>query len=98
MLDLEQVVRRDERTASRILAGEAVVLTPLDGRIYNLNPTGTRLWEWLTDEITIAALADRLQGEFQVTPEQARADVAAFIEVMLNRGLVSLGPAPAGEQ
>ena len=39
MLNLDQVLRIDKRTASRILFGEAVVLTPMNSKVYSFNET-----------------------------------------------------------
>jgi hypothetical protein len=100
MISLDQVVSRDEKTASRILAGEAVVLTPMDSRIHGLNETGTRIWELLADEITVGEIAAHIHREFKVSQEQAQADVIAFIEELAARGMVTLGERPeqgAGE-
>ena len=91
MLSCDQVVRRDRRTASRILAGEAVVLTPMNSRIHGLNETGSRIWELLESEPTVGELVARIHTEFQVSEEQARVDIEAFVEELKNRGLIVLG-------
>jgi len=90
VISLDQVVCRNKQTASRILAGEAIVLTPADSRIYAFNETGSRVWELLADELTVGQIADRIQGEFQVSQEQAQADVVAFLQTLLDRGVVTL--------
>jgi hypothetical protein len=86
----DQVVRKDKKTASRILAGEAIVLTPMNSKIYNLNETGSRIWAWLDDSPTVGELAARIQSEFKVDKEQAQADIIAFLEELVARGMVTL--------
>ena len=97
MLSPDQVVRRDRRTASRILAGEAVVLTPMNSKIHGFNETGSRIWELLEGEPTVGELVARIHSEFQVSEEEARADIEAFVEALKIRGLVVFGKPDSGE-
>jgi hypothetical protein len=90
-------VSRDEKTASRVLAGEAVVLTPMDSKIYGFNETGSRIWELLEDEPTVGEVVGHIQREFQVSQDQAQADVVAFIGELAARGMVTLGEGPGEE-
>ncbi len=89
MISLDQVVRKDNKTASRILAGEAIVLTPMNSKIYNLNETGSRIWAWLDDNPSVGELAVRMQSEFKVDKEQAQVDIIAFLEELVARGMVT---------
>jgi hypothetical protein len=91
LIFLDQIVCKDKKTASRILAGEAIVLTPMNSKIYNLNETGSRIWAWLDDRPTVGELAARMQSEFKVDEEQAQADIIAFLEELVARGMVALG-------
>jgi len=93
----DQVVCKDKKTASRILAGEAIVLTPMSSRIYNLNETGSRIWAWLDDSPTVGELAARMQSEFKVDKEQAQADIIAFLEELVARGMVTLSESSRAE-
>ena len=90
MISLDQVVSRDKRTASRTIAGEAVVLTPMDSKIHNLNETGSRVWELLAEEQTVDQLVAQIHSEFKVSEEQASADVIAFLEALAAKGMVTL--------
>ena len=90
MISLDQVVRRNEKTASRVLAGEAIVLTPKDSKIHNLNETGSRIWELLAEEPTVEDIIAQIRGEFEVSEEQAQMDVIAFLEELAAKGMVTL--------
>ncbi len=90
MISLDQIVCKDKKIAARIIAGEAIVLTPANSKIYNLNETGSRIWAWLDDRPTVGDLAARMQSEFKVGEEQAQADVIAFLEELVTRGMVTL--------
>ena len=97
MISLDQVVCKDKKTASRIIVGEAIVLTPMNSKIYNLNETGSRIWAWLDGKPTVGELAARMQSEFKVSEEQAQADVIAFLEELAARGMVTLGEGSKAE-
>ena len=88
MIPLDQIVRRNEKTASRVLAGEAIVLTPNDSKIHSFNETGSRIWELLDEEPTVKEIVAQIRGEFEVSEEQAQRDVIAFLEELAAKGIV----------
>jgi hypothetical protein len=94
LISMDQTVCKDKRTASRILAGEAIVLTPMNSKIYNLNETGSRIWAWLDGGPTVGELTARMQSEFKVDEGRAQADIIAFLEELAARGMVTLGESP----
>lgn len=47
--------------------------------LITLNETGAFLWQQLQEERTAEQLVAALLEEYEVTPEQAAADVAAFV-------------------
>ena len=89
-IDLNQICTRNDQTASRVMAGEAIVLTPMDSRIYTFNETGTRIWELLVGSPRIGDLIQEIHQEFNVTRQQAEQDVMTFVHSLLERGLVTL--------
>jgi len=91
MIPLDQIVRRDEKTASRVLAGEAIVLTRNDSKVHSFNETGSRIWELLAEELKVREIATRIRDEFEVSEEQAQMDVIAFLEELAAKGMVTLG-------
>ena len=52
------------------------------GKMLALNETAAWLWQQAQamGEFTIEALADKLSNEYEVTPDEARRDVAAIID------------------
>jgi hypothetical protein len=91
VISLDQIVRRNEKTASRVLEGEAIVLTPTDSKIHSFNETGSRIWEFLAEEPTVRKVIAQIRSEFEVGEEQAQADVIAFLEELVAKGMVTLG-------
>jgi hypothetical protein len=79
MISLDQVVRRNEKTASRVLAGEAIVLTPQDSKIHSF------------EEPTVKEIVAQIRSEFEVSEEQAQKDVIAFLGELAAKGMVTWG-------
>jgi len=58
------------------------------GSIYVLNPVGARIWGLLCSPTTADQIAEIIADEFAVSPEDAAADVAEFLESLGERGLI----------
>lgn len=56
--------------------------------IIRLNDTGRLLWEELSAEKTEQQLCEALLAEYDVTPQQAQADVAAFVQTLKKAALL----------
>lgn len=56
--------------------------------IIRLNETGRLLWEELSAEKTEQQLCEALLAEYDVTPQQAQADVAAFVQTLKKAALL----------
>ncbi len=72
----------------RLVHDEAVLLDTRSDAYFALNPSGAVVWSVLADGRSEESAADDLAGQFAVTPETVRADVAAVIEELLARGLL----------
>lgn len=82
---------RDDAVVWREIDGETVVLDLGSSRYLSVNGTGTVLWPALVRGTTLAALADLLVSSFGIDEEQARVDVAAFLDVCRARDLLEAG-------
>ena len=73
---------------SRMVSGEHI-LVPLASRgaeidsIFNLNPTGTFIWERIDGRRTGGEIARLLAADFAVSPDQARADCVEFFSQLM---------------
>ena len=90
MLDLTQVVAKTPEAVSKVIGQEAVIILPAAGEVKVLNEVGSRLWELVDGQRTIAELAAQICDEYAVTFEQAEADALDFIQRMLERKLLVL--------
>jgi hypothetical protein len=69
--------------------GDEVLMLNIDrGEYVGLNPSGAAIWELLETPKTVQALVDDLVTQFDVTRDQATADVDAFVETALQRGVL----------
>ncbi|MCC8015608.1 MAG: PqqD family protein [Eubacterium sp.] len=56
--------------------------------IMNLNETGAFIWSRLEDETDEEAVVNALVGMYEVDRETAAADVAEFLQLLRNNGLL----------
>ncbi len=68
--------------------GSAVMMDIMTGKYYNLGSVGGRIWELLEEPATVAQLVQKLTAEYDVSAEQCRADIAPFLQTLLERGLI----------
>lgn len=73
----------------REIAGDYVIIptgkTVLEfNGLATINEVGVFLWKLLQEEITEEELVEKLLEEYEVDEETARADVAEFIDVLVN--------------
>ena len=84
MESLNQRYQRDENFVFRQIEGETILVPIKDnvgdmGSIYNLNPTGAFIWQQLNGTKPLDEIAMMLTREFDVSAEQAQADLRDFI-------------------
>ncbi len=90
MLKKENKVWRNEKTASRILEGEAVILTPEDSKVHCLNEVGSRIWELLAEKPTVGEIISKIYEEFEVSKEQAETDVLEFLKELKSKEMITV--------
>jgi len=85
---LESRVLRQKEVAWRMIDGEAVIITPADSTMHTLNDVGTRIWELMTGDRSLAEVAELLCAEFDVDKGRAEKDTIWFVECLSKKGLV----------
>jgi hypothetical protein len=73
----------------RAVEGEVVALDLNRSTYLGVNPSGSVLWEEIARGATRDQLVQRLVDTFEIGEEAARADVDAFVEDLLRRGLAA---------
>jgi hypothetical protein len=84
------MLRRIDRRATewRLVDGEVIALQLDRKEYFTINPSGTLLWPLLAQGATEAELSAALVHAFGLSQGAARADVAAFLAVLRDRGLL----------
>jgi asparagine synthase (glutamine-hydrolysing) len=91
MHDLEMLQPRPDLLGRRLGAG-LVLMDATSDALYELNESGARLWELLTDGHSAKAAVERLAAEFDAPLAQVRQDVAHLMDELRQRGLLRAPP------
>jgi hypothetical protein len=88
MEDLEKKYRRNENFVYRKIENETILVPIKDnvgdmGSIYNLNEVAAFIWERLDGEKRLLDIENMIVDEFQVSPEQAMADLREFVSRLM---------------
>ena len=87
---LEHKLRIVESTVFAEIDDEAVLLNVETGVYFGLDSVGTRIWTLLGREMDQEEICRELLEEYEVDPEQLRDDIAAFLEVLVAKGLARI--------
>jgi hypothetical protein len=68
--------------------GQAALMHMGKGLPYALNSTGAFVWAMLEHPCSLREVAAAMAEEFDVTPERAREDAAAFLQDLLDHDLI----------
>lgn len=94
---LADVYRRSTTVATRVIADETLIV-PFRGtlaslrQIFALNPVAAFVWGRIDGATSLTAIVDAVLERFEVTREEAEADLLALIVELAAIGLVE--PAP----
>jgi hypothetical protein len=80
---------RSERTALRVVSGEALVMVIDRRELHRLNAVGARVLELCDGSTTIDGIVGAIVAEFEVDADTARSDVLEFISELDARGVVA---------
>ena len=90
---LERRFGRDPSIVSRKIADE-FILVPIRPKagdlesIYTMNEVASRIWELLDGEERVEGIRDAIVEEFEVSPEEAEADLVEFLQQLEQVGAV----------
>lgn len=77
-----------ESTVSAELDDEVVLLNVQTGLYFGLDEVGSRIWALLEKGTTEDELIDQLLDDYDVEPDVLEADLARFIGLLVENGLV----------
>ena len=91
---LQMYPKQHEDVASRVIEGEAIVLTPQNGMLHTFNSVGTRIWEFANGKRTVASIIQKLSEEFDAEEKKIREDAIDFIEDLVHKKMFALSKKP----
>ena len=86
----EKYPRQNPETPTRTIEGEAIVITPDDSKMHNLNPTATFIWDRADGTQTLEAIFQAMQAEYEVSEAQLRDDILAFVNESQSKGMLDM--------
>jgi hypothetical protein len=84
--------RKRAQIVDRDLDGEAVLLDLKTGVYYSLNEVGAEVWRLLGDGADETEIAEAIVAAYEVTPEEAAADISELINDLSSEGLIIKEP------
>jgi hypothetical protein len=85
-----KVVPHTETLFTQLQDGEAVLLHLETHAYYGLNETGTRIWQLITEGLTVGEICDQLQDQFEVGDDDVQQYVIGFANELSDAHLVEL--------
>jgi hypothetical protein len=88
MLDVTSVVQRSDDLAAGAMGDELAMMSLHTGTYFILDKVAARIWERMSNPVAVVDLVDELLELYDVAPNRCEADVLAFLQKLLARGLV----------
>lgn len=83
------LIRRADGLMAAALGDELLMMSVAQGRYFNLNGVGARIWELLAEPTSVDAVVATLVAEYEVEPPTARREVEAFLAALRDRDLLA---------
>ena len=79
---------RNPKLAWREIDGEAVIISPDDSQVHELNETASVIWKFADGKHSVDQIAEVVAEGYEVPVEVAQADVRELIEMLSAKGLL----------
>lgn len=83
-------LRKTSHLACRIISGQAFVINTHTSILHELDEVGTFIWDLLDRNISIDKIAEKIVETYDVSIEQAKADIETFLKELESNGLVCM--------
>lgn len=84
------IVRISSNAAYEILDGEAIILDFESGKYFELNATGTRIFQLIEKHGDLNRVHGEMLAEFDVELDRLGPDLAALVKDLKAKGLIEL--------
>ena len=89
MLGLQSRLRpNEEEVAAKVMDGEAILINLSNGIYYSMDKVGGVVWELIEKRHSLEEIREAISGRYEVSPEQAQADVERLANELLQENLV----------
>lgn len=88
LLDLNSTLVRAEDIVSCPVENALLMMDMGGGGYFSLDDIGTAIWEHLAEPLSVQSLCEQLTAAYAVEPEVCRVDVLAFLNELVDAGLV----------
>jgi hypothetical protein len=94
----ERYICRATAVASRMLGGEAVVMSAVDSTLYSLSEVGAVIWQAADGRTPLSEIVrSRVCAEFDIAPDQAYADALVFVDELARHGILRVASQPIAD-
>lgn len=83
------IVALSNEAITQEVDGETVILDLNSEQYFSLDEVGTRVWQLLAEHGQVEKVIELMLQEFEVAPEQLRADLGALLKSLEDAGLIS---------
>jgi hypothetical protein len=91
-LTVDLVIAQGDGQVSTVVDGKAVLMSVDNGKYYNLDDIGTRIWALIETPTPIGVVCDQLVQAFEVERATCETDVLALLDKLLENNLVRVVP------
>jgi hypothetical protein len=96
-LEPHAVLIRDREPHSAMIDGRTVALSVRVGAYFDFNQVGSEIWSMLEQPRSAIEIVDRLSGAYDVDKGTICHDVSAFLQALIERGLLRVVPVTPGQ-
>ena len=92
VLTLDSVVVRGSHHVETEVDGQVFMMRLDEGKYFALDASARRIWQLVAQPVSLGSVVTALTNEYEVEPTQCQAEVLAFAETLLRRGLIVAAP------
>jgi pyrroloquinoline quinone biosynthesis protein D len=89
-MNLTDTPTQNLETAARKIDDLFYVMNPDTSELHNFNEVGTRIWELIDGQRTVADIAAVLTQEYEVDGATVEADLLEFLTSLQGKGLIEI--------
>jgi len=87
-LTMDHVIAQGDGQVSTVVDGKAVLMSVDNGKYYNMDDIGTRIWTMIETPTAVGAVCDQMVQEFEVERAVCEADVLVLLNKLLENDLI----------